>query len=105
MKPLKTKAQIRAEIEQQVNEFVQQGGAVHDIPSGISGYTTNQNPFAHMVMSGPPQQRTPLVEIIKQIDARKSPRQNPLKTTKRRPRRKLITDDFGEPVRWVWVEE
>ncbi len=105
MKPLKTKAQIRAEIDEQINAFIQQGGAVNAIPQGISGHVGNSNPFGTMVRNGEPQDRTPLVEIVKQIDARKSPQPKaPLKTT-RRPRRKLITDDFGEPVRWVWVED
>ena len=104
MKPLKTKAQIRAELEQEVNAYLQQGGEVKDIPSGVSGHLGNSNPFSNMVRNGPPQDRTPLVEIIKQIEARKiRHKKQPLKSS-RNPRRKLITDDFGEPVRWVWEE-
>lgn len=103
MKLLKTKAQIRAEIAQQIDAYIQHGGEVHDIPSGISGHADNTNPFGSMA-SGPRQERTPLVEIAKQIDARKSRSKKPSLHTARGPRRKLITDDFGEPVRWVWKE-
>lgn len=105
MKPLKTKAQIRAEIDEQISAYIKKGGAVHDIPNGISGRTSNENPFSHMASTGAPQERTPLVEIVKQIESRKSrPKLAPPPKTPRRPRRKLITDDFGEPVRWVWEE-
>lgn len=104
MKPLKTKAQIRAEIEQQISSYLRQGGEVRDIPSGVSGQLDNENRFGHLVRSEPRQERTPLLEVIKQIDARKTrPKKAPAKTS-RAPRRKLIKDDFGEPVRWIWEE-
>lgn len=104
MKPLKTKAQLRAEIEQQISSYIQHGGAVHDIPSGVSGQLDNENRFGQLVRSEPRQERTPLVDVIKEIEARKSRSKKPAPKAARGPRRKLITDDFGEPVRWVWEE-
>jgi hypothetical protein len=104
MKPLKTKAQIRAEIEQQVSAYIEKGGEVRDVPSGISGHLSNENPFTTFTKSEPRPDRTPLVEVMKELDARKSRSKKPLPSPKRGPRRKLITDDFGEPVRWVWEE-
>lgn len=102
MKPLPTKAQIRAQLAQEIQQYLQGGGVVHDIPKGASGRTDNHNPFGQMGSNPPPQPRTPVTEVIKTLEARKHP-PTPRKT--KRPYKKLITDDFGEPLRWIWVED
>lgn len=105
MKPLKTKAEIRAELDQQIQDYLQQGGEVRGVPAGASGRNSNENPFASLTPNQPPQTRTPLVELVKEIEARKHPPKAPLVNKGRRqPRRVLVKDDFGEPVRWVWEE-
>lgn len=102
MKPLPTKAQIRAELDRQMEAYLNQGGTVNEVPRGTSGIVDNRNTFAHSGESGPKQERTPLDDVVKTIEARKHPQQA---AKRKRPRKKLITDDFGEPLRWVWVEE
>ena len=44
--------------------------------------------------------------MVAKIDERKrkSPAKKPAKASKR-PRKKVIYDDFGEPLREVWVDE
>lgn len=102
MKPLPTKAQIRAQLAQETQQYLQEGGVVNDVPRGASGRTDNYNPFGQMAPNGPRQPRTPVDHVIKSLEARKQP-QSPRKP--KRPYKKLITDDFGEPLRWVWVED
>jgi hypothetical protein len=45
-----------------------------------------------------------LPEVVAAIEARKKP-PLPQKPKKLRPRKKVILDDFGQPLRWEWVEE
>ena len=109
MKKPPSKAQLRAEIEQQVQEFIREGGEVAAIRQGISGRENALAPLntSHLGFERPKQERTYLPEVIAQLDARKQrkpERSNPRKTP-RRPRKRLIYDDFGEPLRWEWVED
>lgn len=103
MKPIITKSQIRSELESQIEDFLQEGGAVKAIPQGESGHLNNQNLFANQGSAPPPQSRTPVGEALKALEERKHPQSPPQKGKGRR--KKLITDDFGEPLRWVWVED
>ena len=106
MKPLKTKAQIRDEINDQINAFIGEGGAVNNIPRGISGREPTSTPPLPISFDREHQTRTPVQNEVTAIEARRQAR--PLmKTAKRapRPRKKMIYDDFGQPLRWQWVEE
>lgn len=104
MKPVPPKkSEIRSELEEQIQHYLKDGGKVQAIPRGQSGHTDNRNVFGNLGDSPPRQERTPLDEVVKNLDARKQPNNQPSKH--RRPRKKLITDDFGEPLRWVWVDE
>ncbi|WP_019601200.1 hypothetical protein [Teredinibacter turnerae] len=104
MKPIKTKAEIRNEIEEQIAQYIAGGGAVEKIPTGQSGNVTNANLFANATTFEPKKDRTLVTDVIKSVDERRKQKPTtPLKKSSQ-PRKKLITDDFGEPVRWVWVE-
>lgn len=104
MKPIITKAQIRQELDNQIQEFLQDGGAVDAIPRGESGHLNNQNLFSSQGGTPPPQTRTPVDEAVKALEERKHPQSSAPQKNKGK-RKKLITDDFGEPLRWVWVED
>ncbi len=104
MKPVPSKAQIRSELENQIEDFLREGGTVEAVPRGQSGHLDNINPFTNQPQSPPSSQsRTPLNDVVKALDERKKTK--PLAGRLKRPRKKLITDDFGEPLRWVWVED
>lgn len=104
MKPTKTKAEVRAELDAEIARYLSSGGAVNNIPTGTSGQLDNRNLFAQATQFEPKQTRTPLSEVVKELDARKSSKNSRAGKLSRRPTKKLITDDFGEPIRWVWQE-
>lgn len=102
MKPLPTKAELRAELERQIQDYLQTGGVVQDVPRGTSGHLDNRNLFGNLGQNPPRQERTPVDDVVQALEARKHPISSP---KKKRPRKKLLTDDFGEPLRWIWVED
>ena len=107
MKLPKTKAQIRSELNQQVDAYLAGGGDIQDVPRGLSGNNDNSNPFSQGVDSAPKQERTLLTHVVQEMEQRKQQGVASDSSAQAGGKRKkvLITDDFGEPVRWVWVEE
>jgi hypothetical protein len=91
--------------------FVQQGGKVDQIPRGTSGKEPGAPPtyLAKRLFTEPRETRTFVPEVIAAIEARRLEKlKRPAKPRPARPskpRRKIIYDDFGEPLRRVWVEE
>ncbi len=103
MKPGPTKAELRAELERQIQDYLQTGGVVQDVPRGQSGQVDNRNLFGSLSQNPPRQDRTPVDDVVQALESRKHPHNNVKKS--KRPRKKLLTDDFGEPLRWVWIED
>jgi len=106
MKQQKSKKAQRSELAQLVQDFVKSGGEVVNVPSGTSGNTQNQNLFRQRGEVEPKSERTPLTDVVKTLEERKSSKndQKNTSTQRRRPKKRLIVDDFGDPVRWVWEE-
>jgi len=104
MKPTKTRRELHSELDQQVNEFLNQGGAVNEVPRGLSGRPYAQGPLIAIFEGQSQEDRTPLPEVVAAIEARRKP-SPPSKHYKPRPKKKIILDDFGQPIRWEWVEE
>lgn len=105
LKPPVSKAELRDELESQVDAFLRNGGQVSEIPRGVSGRDTADGPLPSSAFAGdePREGRTYVNDVIAAIEARRKP---PLaaRPKPRRPRKKIIYDDFGEPLRWVWEE-
>ncbi len=100
-----TKKQIRDELSKQVEDFLGRAN-ITQIPRGVSGRDPcnhNSKPESWQFEKND-QQRTYVPEVIDALEQRK----HPIKTvnkTKKKPRKRLIYDDFGEPLRWVWIDE
>jgi hypothetical protein len=99
---LKSKHDIRQEMESEIVNFISAGGEIKKIDRGLSGRETNQNlnqsiPFTE----GGKQERTLLTETVKLIDERKQ-NKKPAPPVKKQPKNRIIYDDFGEVVREVW---
>jgi hypothetical protein len=104
IKPTKTRRQLHQELEQQVQEFLHKGGHVNEVPRGLSGRLDANGPLISIFDGTSQEDRTPLPEVVAAIEARKKPHLAQ-KLKKPRPRKKVILDDFGQPLRWEWVEE
>ena len=104
MKPTKTRRELHDEVQQQINDFLNQGGAVNEVPRGLSGRPYSTGPLISIFEGQGHEDRTPLPDVVAAIEARRKP-QLPNKHHKLRPRKKVILDDFGQPLRWEWVEE
>lgn len=112
MKKPPSKSELRKEIQAQVRDYLQSGGAVEEVPKGISGREPGDGPlggaFRRLFQPGESSRepRTPVHDVVIAIEARRKGGK-PAKPASDKPRlrRKPILDDFGEPVRWIWVEE
>ncbi|GAA5125700.1 hypothetical protein [Alloalcanivorax gelatiniphagus] len=107
MKVRNSKEQQRQRLREDMERFLSGGGRIKKVPSGTSGNAPDQPgdrrsfPFTQ----GPPATRTDLSKVAATIDARKKARRARRPAAKRGgPRRKLVYDDFGEPIRWVWED-
>lgn len=106
MKPTKTRRELHGELDQQVQEFLSQGGQVNEVPRGLSGRPYANSPLISIFEGTSQEDRTPLPGVVAAIEARKKSSQPNYKLRKTtRPRKKVILDDFGQPLRWEWVEE
>jgi SutA RNAP-binding domain len=111
VKKIITKTEIRSEINQQITDYLEQGGAVHEIKRGISGRENPTGPLKpdSTAFSQPKAERTYVPEVIAALEKRKSENLGSTKKTAKpkakKPKKRMIYDDFGEPLRWEWVEE
>lgn len=106
MKRKKSKREESQELAEAVDHFLRQGGEVEHVPRGTSGNTKNSNFFQNKTALEPRSDRTPLTEVVKTLEQRKQkskPQSSP-KAKQNRAKKKLIVDDFGDPVRWTWDE-
>ena len=111
MKKPVSKAEIREELERQMERFLNRGGQVENVPRGLSGKDPGDPPtfLNRRLFIEPKTSRTLVPEVVAALEARRQERFKRKPTRKRsrmpKPRRKVIYDDFGEPLRKVWVEE
>ncbi|MDO8862843.1 hypothetical protein Q6D67_14120 [Haliea sp. E1-2-M8] len=111
MKKLPSKAELRAALENETQRFLQKGGEVESVPQGISGKDPLAAPLylTRRLFLEPRVERTLVPEVVAAIEQRRKAllKRNPGPRRSRRPqpRRKTVYDDFGEPLRRVWVED
>lgn len=106
-----SKADIRASLEQEMQAYLRDGGRVQKVPTGTSGKNPGDAPLFlnRRLFAEPPASRTPVPEVVAAIEGRRQSMRKRTPAPKRsrlpRPRKKIIYDDFGEPLRRVWTEE
>lgn len=105
MKPKKSKYHQSEELAQAIDAFLEEGGSINQIPRGLSGNTDNTNLFQNKTAFEPKSTRTPLTEVVKTLEERKQKRKSPSQQNTQLPKKKLIVDDFGDPLRWVWEDK
>ena len=105
MKPVRSKKELHADLEKQVQAFLEHGGEIDVVERGKSGLP-HEKPWINPFKSGDSEQaqtRTPIPEVVAAIEARKRAKKKPAPKI-RKPEKQWILDDFGEPVRWVWKD-
>ncbi|WP_394179743.1 hypothetical protein [Marinomonas posidonica] len=107
IKPKTTKKETRQELESLVEEFIKAKGEIQQVDMGESGLVDGKYNTSHIGFSEPRQDRTPLNHVVAAIQQKKRPPspQSTAKINKNKPKKKVIYDDFGEPLRWVWEDE
>ena len=108
MKKPPTKNELRQRLERQTAAFLSKGGKVRELSVGESAYDRSEMPPPAPLFEARKTTRTPLTEVIAALDARRAEKRPRTKIVRRRTpkrRRQVVYDDFGEPVRVIWVEE
>jgi hypothetical protein len=109
-KPI-SKDDIRADLQSEIERFLQGGGEVESVPTGISGKDPMDPPMFlnRRLFLEPKAERTLVPEVVAAIEERRKqgPQRKPQTKRSRlsKPREKTIYDDFGEPLRRVWVDD
>lgn len=106
----RTKASLRKELEQAMQQFLHSGGEVNNVPSGTSAWQPGTRPPpSNPLFTEPRAERTPLNDVVATLEARREEqrgRRKPASKTRRtRRRRQTIYDDFGEPLRHIWIDD
>ena len=105
------KQDLREEIQRQVENFIDQGGEVESVARGASGRDPSAPPLRHLrsFEQRPKEPRTPVPEVVAAIELRRQQARKPVTRPKREKRRKpvrrLVYDEFGEPLRYEWRDE
>lgn len=101
-----TKAEQRRELEKQMADFLNKGGQITSVEQGASGLVNGTYNKHQFTIGQPKQTRTAVPEVLVAIDSRRRKSAPPAQQTRHRtPRRQVIYDDFGEPLRVVWVDK
>ena len=103
MNKIPTKADLRDELQRQIDAFTCKGGTIQQVDKGVTGRESPQASLKTPLFNEPKISRTPLTEVIAAIDSRKLSKSNLKKTDKVTSKEKIIYDDFGEPVRNIWT--
>jgi len=100
-----TKAQKRALLEQEMQNYLSKGGEVEEVDQGISGRENPMQALLPVLFNEKTLKRTDARAELNKVDARKHPKKNaPVARTKAK-KKVPVYDDFGEILRWVWDDE
>ncbi len=105
MKKIPTKADLRVELQHQINNYTHKGGEIQQIPTGLSGRVNPHESLKTPLFNEPRADRTPVPEVVAALDSRRTQKSSHKKTDKPITKEKIIYDDFGEPLRKVWVDK
>ncbi len=103
-----SKRDLRDQLNQEVDDFLRQGGEVKKVARGETGLQNGRYNDHSLAFDKPKEEHTPLTDVLKTIDQRREASRKHSKPAAEkkhhRPRKKVIYDDFGEPLRIIWEE-
>lgn len=102
-----SKQSLRRELRRKTEEFLSRGGEIKKHSAGETGEPADKPRSKAVFVSGEPRQsRTYVNDVVSALDSRKKKKKSyAIKKVTKRPSKKIIYDDFGEPLREVWVED
>lgn len=102
-----TKSELRNQLSAEVSQFLKEGGAIKQVEMGASGLVDGKyNSLKGTFDKSSQTTRTPVHGLLATIDSRRGQKTKAVsKTTNKAPKKKVIYDDFGEPIRTVWIDE
>ena len=103
-----SKQDLRRRLSQQTAKFLSSGGSIQELARGESAYERNEIPPPAPLFTDAKVARTPLTDVVAALDARRAPKRQQRKGSRHstpRQRKQVVYDDFGEPLRVVWVED
>lgn len=107
LKKRPTKRELRERLNHQVERFLQSGGEVKSYERGESGIASDgaaSSAYERSIgFEKPKETRTPITDVLNTIDQRRQEKKAP-SPKRRRPKKKVIYDDFGEPIRIIWED-
>ena len=109
IKKIPSKKDLRKDLNREVEAFLAKGESVTEVPRGVSSRDSALAPLKPETwqMDKSKGEWTYLPEVVDTLEQRraeKSRKPTPVVKSKR-PKKKMIYDDFGEPLRWIWVDE
>ena len=102
-----SKKSLRKELRSKTEDFLSNGGEIQRCDPGETGEPFDK-PRTKSVFVSPSsvKTRTYLNDVVSRLDSRKKKNKQPVAPKKPapRPKKKIIYDDFGEPVREIWID-
>lgn len=103
-----SKSDLRKHLTADVELFLRSGGEINAVAQGETALEGSRAPLQAPLFNEPRTSRTPVDDVVATLKARKEAKSNRSKTPvarRQRPQKKVIYDDFGEPLRTVWRED
>ena len=109
MKKPTSKQEMRRHLERQTRSYLKDGGEIRAVPQGVSAVDEAVSAIHTPIFTGKPQQRTPVNDVIDTLNRRREAqlKRTPktVQRTKTKPKKEIVYDDFGEPLRVVYRDE
>lgn len=103
-----SKSDLRDDLNADVESFLRSGGEISAIAQGETALERHKGPLQAPLFNEPRTSRTPVDDVVAALKARKEAKHTRPKTAatrRQRPKKKVIYDDFGEPLRTVWSDD
>ncbi len=108
MKKPPDKSELRLQLRAETDSFLAEGGEIVRVAQGESAFAPGERPPPSPLFTEPKSDRTPVDDVVAALNERREAKRNrgkPARPSKPTPRKQVIYDDFGEPMRVIWSEE
>ena len=100
---------MRRHLERQTRSYLKDGGEIRAVPQGVSAVDEAVSAIHTPIFTGKPQPRTPVNYVMDTLNRRREPhlKRTPktVQRAKTKPKKEIVYDVFGEPLRVVYRYE